>query len=126
VSTPIGQMNGGGHPPDKVAKRTHHVYIEELIAHLAGQHACSQISDYVQAVQAEAIENRAKVSPAVPGLDGYARINVEVDSGAILSEPHHRHVIERMHREHTHDYPQALDIEALHRDWTIERMINDG
>jgi hypothetical protein len=117
MSVPMGQqmMNGGGPSPRSVASRKHRVEVEELIAHVTGQHACSLANDYMQAVIAEAIETKAKVGVARPLDNGQMGIQVQIESAELFGRPEHWHVFEELHREHSHDWEGAHVPELLHR-----------
>jgi len=112
----VGQLPMAGPRPERVAERPHHVASEELIAHLAGAgHACGAAADYMNAVIAQAVEAKAKVGVATPLANGQMGVNVQVDQTAILGEPTHRRVLERLHRAHSHDRPEDNYPLTLHR-----------
>jgi len=113
VSIPVATGgNGGLTAAAKLREKPHDVYLEELIAHLTGQHGCSLGGTYVQAVQQEAMETAARFAPTLP--DGTKR--VEIDGGKILAEGVHRRMLERLHVGHSHDYDGA-GVPVIVHDW---------
>lgn len=112
--------NGSGPAPmprgvtaDKVARDKHRAIVEELLAHVTGQHACQHAEQYVQAVLQEAVAAQAAVTPETFGPNGPQK-EVRVDGAQILGEPRHRRQLQRFHRAHSHDYDGATSIKALH------------